>query len=351
MSGFDAQKTPGTFGMPPAGAPHEVSQPLTADAVASMVEQARRNEKELAPLIVAPSPKVVATTVTPAHVIIRPEYSRLRMPGAVKAAAMIAAGEIVDGEGKLHQPVRPAVSAVAAETVSASGIVLTDALVVRQPARAPAPRPIVSIDSTTAAHLASPLAKAAAELHASRVAVAGVGMPDVPYQPAASNTDTPSRGQPAPIVDPGKRITGGFGDAVDAQYFPLDGSELLTLVKALMISLMDQLDHDLRFTLATCYPRVAARVNVEISCFATDQSFQVVRVLPPHEKTPIEIARQYADEVIFIVTAERVEMDAAGQSISPPNATRLELGLTVPAKTTIQTPGGRMVVDLVAQGS
>ena len=176
-------------------------------------------------------------------------------------------------------------------------------------------------------------------------------MPDVPYQPAASNTDTPSRGQPAPIVDPGKRITGGFGDAVDAQYFPLDGSELLTLVKALMISLMDQLDHDLRFTLATCYPRVAARVNVEISCFATDQSFQVVRVLPPHEKTPIEIARQYADEVIFIVTAERVEMDAAGQSISPPNATRLELGLTVPAKTTIQTPGGRMVVDLVAQGS
>src|SRR6185295_18611078 len=50
--------------------------------------------------------------------------------------------------------------------------------------------------------------------------------PPEPWQKAASDTDTPSRGIPTAIADPGKAITGGFGGLGPAQYFPLDGSEL-----------------------------------------------------------------------------------------------------------------------------
>lgn len=168
----------------------------------------------------------------------------------------------------------------------------------------------------------------------------------VPYRPAASDTDTPSRGLPTFATDPGKRITGGFSDAADAQYFPLDGSELRALVRALLDNLDRRLDDDLRFSIAASYPRVNARVVIEVECLAFDQSFQIPAVMVPHDKTPMKVAREYGDQVVFALVADRSESDAAGNSITPPNATRLEIGLPIPRKQAVQTPGGRQIVDV-----
>jgi hypothetical protein len=170
--------------------------------------------------------------------------------------------------------------------------------------------------------------------------------PPLPHQKAASNTDTPSRGLPRASADPNKTITGGFGDVGEAEYFPLDGNELRTLIEALMDGLYARIQDDLRFSIAAVYPRVAARVIIEVNCHAHDQSFQIEkRLVPPHEKTPLDVARRFGDEVVFCVVAERVEMDEHGNSLHPPNATRMELDLAVPRKQFVQNGAGRMLVD------
>ncbi len=169
------------------------------------------------------------------------------------------------------------------------------------------------------------------------------------HQPAASDTDSPARGTPPPMstLPEGKKITGGFGDPVEAEYYPLDGTELRELIYALMNSIHARLQDDLRFTFAITYPRVSARVVVEIDAFAQDGTMTVEKVMvPPHEKTPLEVARLYGDQVVFCVTAERAEMTEDGRSIAPPNQTRQELQLPIPRKTAVQTPAGRMIVDV-----
>jgi len=110
--------------------------------------------------------------------------------------------------------------------------------------------------------------------------------------------------------------------------------------------------NDLRFSMAICYPRVTARVIIEIDAYAADggqydPSFQIVKVVA-HEKTPLAIARERADEVCFVVKADKIEMTADGQSVSPPNAIRAELGLVIPRKQAVGTPHGRLIVDLPA---
>lgn len=169
------------------------------------------------------------------------------------------------------------------------------------------------------------------------------------HQPAASDTDSPARGTPPPMatLPEGKRITGGFGDPIEAEYYPLDGTELRELVYALMDSIHARLQDDLRFSFAVTYPRCSARVVVEIDAFAQDQTLTVEKVMmPPHEKTPLEVARVYGDQVVFCVTAERAEMTEDGRSIAPPNQTRKELQLPIPRKTAVETPAGRMIVDV-----
>lgn len=167
-----------------------------------------------------------------------------------------------------------------------------------------------------------------------------------PYQPAASNSDSPARGVPRPIDDPGKAITGGFGDVGEAQYFPLDGTELRSLVLILMDELVQRLENDLRFSVAVTYPRVTARIEVHVEGIAEDQGFVIPMTAPPHEKTPVEVARQYGREVVFILTADRREMTPEGESVTPPNKMRLEMGLTVPRKQRIEVPGGFTMVDV-----
>jgi hypothetical protein len=168
------------------------------------------------------------------------------------------------------------------------------------------------------------------------------------HQPAASETDSPSRGIPQPILDPGKRITGGFGDGIAAQYFPITGPELLELVRMLMDQLNARLDNDLRFHIASVYPRLRARVVIEVEATADDQSFSIQQVAV-RDQTPMEVARLYGDEVVFALVAQRQEFDNDGVPENPPDRLRDELGLEKPAKQWVGSGPGRQVVDHVPQ--
>jgi hypothetical protein len=169
-------------------------------------------------------------------------------------------------------------------------------------------------------------------------------------QPAASNTDSPARGIPSPVADPGKRITGGFGDAIDQQYFPLDGSELRALVIGILEYLKDQMLNDLRFSVALCYPRVTARVVIHIEGYAHEMNFDLTKAAE-HTKTTVEIAELVgAQPTAFELEGVVAEMTPDGESVMPPNATREALGLTVPRKQRVPMPtGGFAVIDRAAE--
>lgn len=165
------------------------------------------------------------------------------------------------------------------------------------------------------------------------------------YQPAASDSDSPARGVPKPIDDEGKRITGGFGDPIEAQYIPLSGDELAAVVGRQLDEIKARLEDDLRFSMAVTYPRVRARVIVQVEAYA-QAGFEIVKLAPEHTKTPLQLARERADEVVFVLVSEREEMTDAGESVTPPNAMRTDAGLAIPGKRQIETPAGRMLVDI-----
>lgn len=272
--------------VPPPEAPRETAQPLSDTLIADQLARAQANERELKPLTFATPP--------------RPPISA--PPG-------ISGVEALSGQSRQRPLVRPAAAAADAQT-----IVLTDA----EPAPAPIAQPVPGADIE----------------------------PAQPHQRAASDTDSPSRGIPKAITDPGKQVTGGFSDAGQAQYFPLDGMELRELVYALMDQLHARLQDDLRFSMAITYPRVSARVEVIIEGYPVDTGFVVPQVAVPHDKTPMDVARQHGDAVVFVVSAGRVEMTPTGESVTPPNQIRQELGLHVPRKQAIDTPTGRVMVDV-----
>jgi hypothetical protein len=164
-------------------------------------------------------------------------------------------------------------------------------------------------------------------------------------RPAESDTDSPSRGMPRPIADPGKQITGGFGNFGELQYFPMDGSELRELVLMLLDKAAEQIRTDLRFSIAMTYPRVTARVRIEVEGYATDANFAIEKVRAD-ERVPIDVAREYADEVVFILVQERREFDEAGEPENPPDRLRDELGLVKPRKQMVQAGASRIIVDV-----
>lgn len=166
--------------------------------------------------------------------------------------------------------------------------------------------------------------------------------------PAASNTDGPSRGIPRPIADPNKQITGGFGDAADAQYYPLDGAELLQVVWGLMDDLAKRLVNDIRFSVAATYPRVAVRAQVVVEGYTVDVPIVVEKVAVPWEKTPVALAEKLGDEVVFVVRERRREFASDGAVETPPNAMRAEAGLEIPRKQFVGTGNNRSVVDRVS---
>lgn len=301
-----AEITGGVGIEPPAHAPREVSQPLSEAAIVEAYAKAQQNERELQPLVFNTQ---------------RPHASAARPP--ITQPAVSAVDAVSSGGRRIrqvHRSSRPEPEGGPAASGTTQQIVLTDA-----DAHVPAePERILTTADLSAGAIDEPQS----------------------HQRAGSNTDSPSRGVPRAIDDPGKKITGGFGAANAAQYYPLDGTELRELVYSLLDQIHARLQDDLRFSMAICYPRVSARVDVIIDGYPEDTGFVIPVVAKPHDKTPIEIAQQHADDVVFVVKAERVEMTTDGQSVSPPNLIRQELGMRVPRKQAVETPTGRMMVDV-----
>jgi hypothetical protein len=171
--------------------------------------------------------------------------------------------------------------------------------------------------------------------------------------PAASDTDSPTRGVPgtAPVPAGRKRpplaVTGGFGDTGGGQYFPLNGDELKTLIEALMDEVYARMQNDLRFSIAICYPRVTAKVQIVVSgeFDAEHLQFPIEKVFV-HDQTPIEVAEGLGDSFVFCVTAQRREFGEQNEVETPPDAMREELGLPRPRKQAVQGPTGRQTVDI-----
>ncbi len=169
--------------------------------------------------------------------------------------------------------------------------------------------------------------------------------------PAGSNSDSPTRGLPGTAPVPAARATspltviGGFGES-EAEYFPLDGRELKTLVEQLLDELHARITNDLRFSVAVTYPRVSAKLQLIVEGEADDQAFMVERVMVPHDKTPLDVAQAFADSVSFVVRAQRREFDDKGDVESPADSLRDELGLPKPRKHSVGTGVGRTMVDV-----
>jgi len=207
-----------------------------------------------------------------------------------------------------------------------------------QPGESLGPTP--AIDASAEKNLATTLRIAAQHRSAGREATP---------TPAASDSDSPSRGMPKPITDPGKRITGGFGEASEAQYFALDGSELKELVRKLLDEVETRIANDLRFHLAITYPRVRVRVTVHVEGFGFPP-FDVDGHQKAVEKTPVAVALAHgAAPVRFEIVAGRQEFNDADEPENPPDRIRDELGLQKPRKQAIQTAGGRQIVDRVTE--
>ena len=162
--------------------------------------------------------------------------------------------------------------------------------------------------------------------------------PIQPHQRAGSNTDSPSRGIPTRVGDPGKQVTGGFGPAVGLIYEPLNGSELRDKVTAMLLKVIEDMKNDLRFSMALTYPRIKVSAEIRFTGFAdVHHDFEVPCVGFEMHENPIEVAREVATEVCFVVRAGHAE---DGTSATAPNAVRGDLGLPIPAKQPIEVPGG-----------
>lgn len=179
--------------------------------------------------------------------------------------------------------------------------------------------------------------------------------------PAASDTDTPSRGLLPNLTPPkGDKFEGisrgGFGNLDDAQYEPLNGSEVLELALELADELVGRIKNDLRFSMALVYPRIAIRLRLEVEGHADDDNagFTIEHVRIPKEGTPggtpMDIARLKANQVCFVVEAARREMTPEGESENPPDKIRDDLGLSKPRKQQIESNGMSSFVDIGSPG-
>jgi hypothetical protein len=303
----------GTAGaIPPPGAPHEISQPLQPDAGAIVyadgtrmtpAERARQNERELAPLKPAGDPLPQAE----APPALDPFYQRLQAQGP-------PAGPTVIKRIK-HLTPRPAVP-------RGEGVAHAEEALGVAPSDSPSP-----------------------------VDVPPLTPEDLARMPAASNTDSPSRGIPTShTTQSGLPIDAGLGLG-GMDYYALTGAELFTLVETLMDQLHARCQNDLRFNEAITYPQVSVRVAIEIHGFAQDQAQIIDVVLPPEHPAratnPLALAHQVADEIAFVLVESRAETTPEGEPATPPDAIRDELGLTKPRKQIVTGPGGsRSFVDI-----
>lgn len=164
--------------------------------------------------------------------------------------------------------------------------------------------------------------------------------------PAASDTDSPSRGVPRAISDPGKKITGGFGVAGPPQYFPLDGSELREAVLSLFDQHVKRLQNDLRFHPGITYPRVTVEVVVRVKGWAQDNDFEMKKVTVHDGKITDAVAQEAGLTPVDIEETEILrEFAEDGTPENPPDRVRDALGLEKPRKQFVETPTGRQLVD------
>lgn len=311
---------------PPPGAPVEKTQPLTAEALQAQLAAASRNEKTLAPLNFAKTAQIPPVSAMKKDDL--PVAAPARPDPSATAAFHVEQG----ADGLVSAPETGVAASTAPSVAEAEGIGATTA--------PSAPVELVGDAANSA------LSEAFQRLQAARKAETATAAPDEPYRPAASDTDSPSRGVPRPVLDPGKQPTGGFGAVGEAQYFPMDGSELKLVVEGLLGTIAHRIQNDLRFSPAICYPRVRVRAEVIVESYAVDPWIVPV-VAKEHDRTPVDVAREYGHEVVFVLVEQRQEFTKDGEIESPANAIRMEIGVTPPRKQMVEVPGGRMMVDVV----
>lgn len=350
-----APAIPTTPGMAPAPL-HEVSQPLQPGAGGvvyadgtSMTpgDRARANERELKPLVYEPGPLAgaPAPALDPFYQV-RTGGTPLAGPASLAGPAGTASAAPVVKRLKRPSPASPASPAAA----SPVGIVLTDAIVGEAPSPTNGTPSAIpdAVDPATAP--ASATTPATSQLPLQPPSLSTLAAEDLTRMPAASDTDSPTRGIPRQILPRGKEITGGFGDARALAYFALNGQELLALLDQQLGALYDRCKDDLRFNEGLCYPQVTLRVVVEVRGFVQDGNFTVERLLPAdHEacaRNPIAFCREVAEEVGFVLIQQHQETTAEGQPVTAPAEVRATLGLPQPGKRRVKQGAGSAFVDM-----
>ena len=166
------------------------------------------------------------------------------------------------------------------------------------------------------------------------------------HQPAASETDSPSRGMPRP-QPLGKEITGGFGAVGEAQYYAIDGFELAEIVRRQWDELNRRIQNDLRFSMAITYPKLTVTLSLKVEGWAEDAGFAIDKIFSPDKQSPLEVARERADEVVFVLAHAMREFDETGAPENPPDRMRETVGLPIPRKQMVQAGAVRVMVDVV----
>ncbi len=270
------------FGVPPPHAPREVSQPITPQALEEMLAKARRNER---------APKPVRLYSPPS----KSPPSGGEAPPAPSASPSAA----------------PELSSSPLDTAETSPPEIPEDLEIPVPLGphlTPADQALVSGQPPPETELPLPQIPEDRE----------VTGPEA-YQPAASDTDSPSRGLPRPQPR-GKEITGGWGlGTQEPSYFALDGSELLQAARTLWDRLNSTLDQDLRFSLAVTYPQVKVTVKVVVEG-AVPMAASESQAFTVSLETLLELSQSLQDS-----------------EESPPDLVRESLGLQVPGKHLTET--------------
>lgn len=351
----DTSRVEGSAGaVPPPGAPYEIAQDLRPDAGGVVVpdgagnlitltpqDLAARNERQLQPLTFPAAQQApVPAAVVPA-------------PGTPAVAAVAAASTVAAAAA----PPAPVVSAAGRRVRTAPPPVVSALPVQPAPVAAPPPsvQPATRVVEVPKPVQAVPSARPAlasggdgqrllAAIRERNISAQAQGVA-ASHQPAASNTDSPSRGIPRPSGDPGKAVTGGFGD-LNTAYNPLDGDELKRVVWVLMDELARKVQDDLRFTVAATYPRVRVRAQVVVEAYA-QMPYTIEAVGKPYDGTPVEYAERIADEGVFVVRARRREFTDGDTVETPADALRVEIGAEIPRKQVVGSGNNRQVVDRV----
>ena len=242
---------------PPADAPREVSQPLTAEAQADMIAKARAHQGRRSPAAEATISGVKISELPSPGVASVPAPRRPPIPSPEAAAAT---QPVVEGSGVSLPPASPSPP----PPVNASAL---------SPEVSPAALPALPPDATPA-EIEDPVVNA-----------------------------RPTRGQPHPVADPNLRPTGGFGvpgaEEVSgfgvgggSEYFPLDGGEVREVILSLMDKVVEQVGRDLRLTISTTYPLLAVTVTVKVERDQQDQTFVIEQRLDEARGFPPDLVRE-----------------------------------------------------------